>query len=376
MRIFSKKEANYYHLNKYYILNIRTIVKFNLSINFNRHSQKFMIRIGVKMILLLSFIFLHILRSDCQELIAHRGYSAQYPENTLVAIDASMKLGIKIIEVDIRSTKDGILVLHHNETIDKTSTHSGMLRDYYFSELGNINFNYQKKFGDKFSFIGIPTLEEAYDLVGNNYQLLLDIKENISINKIALITDKFGIYSPNLNFLVDNTVELNNIKKVFDDSKIYYLIKHTEISDSSLTFLKHAGVRGLALDNRYPSLKFRNTLKNFGFEVIVWNMHGLKNINSVMAEIEPNYVIVDELNHSTIESAIGKLVLSDNRILFINPKNEKIEVISFCRIDGVEYLIEMDKNGAWNLPENLSHGIHIFKVVTNENTYNLKFVND
>jgi len=58
-------------------------------------------------------------------LIAHRGFSGRYPENTLRSFREALKLPVDGIELDIRRTRDGVLVVIHDETVDRTTFGSG-----------------------------------------------------------------------------------------------------------------------------------------------------------------------------------------------------------------------------------------------------------
>ena len=74
------------------------------------------------------------------KLFAHRGYSAQYPENTMEAFVQAYQKGFDGVETDVHMTKDGQLVLIHDETIDRTSGGKGYIQDYTYDELKNFHF--------------------------------------------------------------------------------------------------------------------------------------------------------------------------------------------------------------------------------------------
>lgn len=75
--------------------------------------------------------------------IAHRGASGLYPENTLLAMEKAAALGADMIEFDLRLTKDGIPVLLHDPTIDRTSDGQGKPDDYTLDELRKFNFSFR-----------------------------------------------------------------------------------------------------------------------------------------------------------------------------------------------------------------------------------------
>ena len=75
------------------------------------------------------------------EIWAHRGASDYMPENTLKSFEEAVKRGADGVELDIQYTKDGKIVVCHDETIDRTSNGTGWLKDYTFDELRKLNFN-------------------------------------------------------------------------------------------------------------------------------------------------------------------------------------------------------------------------------------------
>lgn len=91
--------------------------------------------------------------------IAHRGASGLYPENTIPAMEKAVKLGADMIEFDLRLTKDGIPVVLHDPTIDRTSNGKGVPADYTFEELRKFNFSYRGGV-PVYSELAIPAFEE------------------------------------------------------------------------------------------------------------------------------------------------------------------------------------------------------------------------
>ena len=81
----------------------------------------------------------------------HRGTSGYAPENTMAAFEKAVELGADGIELDVQLTKDGELVVIHDETIDRVSDGSGWVKDYTYAKLIKHNFNRTQ----------IPTLEET-----------------------------------------------------------------------------------------------------------------------------------------------------------------------------------------------------------------------
>ncbi|MGI5857170.1 MAG: glycerophosphodiester phosphodiesterase family protein [Candidatus Merdivicinus sp.] len=100
-----------------------------------------------------------ILKDRSRILVAgHRGMKALYPENTQISFEKALLLPVDMIETDLRLTKDGEVVLIHDETVDRTTNGSGLVRDYTLSELKKLDAGIP--FSPEFSGQQIPTLRE------------------------------------------------------------------------------------------------------------------------------------------------------------------------------------------------------------------------
>lgn len=73
-------------------------------------------------------------------IIAHGGAKDLFPENTMVAFDGSMAIGVDMLEIDVCLTADDVLITHHNLTIDATTDGTGPVHSYTFEELEAFNF--------------------------------------------------------------------------------------------------------------------------------------------------------------------------------------------------------------------------------------------
>jgi glycerophosphoryl diester phosphodiesterase len=102
---------------------------------------------------------------------AHRGASAYYPENTMLSFEKAIEMGCTGIETDVQLTKDGVLVLIHDELVDRTTNGEGFVKDYPYNELNKLDAGCWKS--KEFTGLKIPTVEEL---------LLLTKDKNIIIN--------------------------------------------------------------------------------------------------------------------------------------------------------------------------------------------------
>lgn len=117
---------------------------------------------------------------------AHRGFSGKYPENTMLAFKKAIEAGADGIELDVQLTKDGEIVIIHDETIDRTTDGKGLVADYSYEELCSFDasFIYHGQMG----FNKIPTLREYLELVKDkniitNIELKTGILEYLGIEE-------------------------------------------------------------------------------------------------------------------------------------------------------------------------------------------------
>jgi len=84
-------------------------------------------------------------------LIAHRGYSGRYPENTLLAYQAAYQHGARFMELDLQLSSDAVPILHHDVSLNRMSGHDLDIRNIKAKELKKYNAAYPSRFGDQFS---------------------------------------------------------------------------------------------------------------------------------------------------------------------------------------------------------------------------------
>ncbi|MGB3465593.1 MAG: glycerophosphodiester phosphodiesterase family protein [Cyclobacteriaceae bacterium] len=114
------------------------------------------------------------LKGKTFKVIAHRGASGYAPENTLSAIEKALELGVDMIDVDVRMTKDERIVLMHDATVDRTTDGTGLVKEMTFDEIRNLDAGI--KFDSKFTAEKVPTLREVLDLVDGRAVVLIEIK--------------------------------------------------------------------------------------------------------------------------------------------------------------------------------------------------------
>ena len=113
------------------------------------------------------------------QLIAHRGNSSPSPENTRLAIEQAISLGVDMVEVDVRLSRDGVPVLIHNKTLRQTTNGSGRVAKHTLAELKLLDAGSWK--GPQFAGEPLLTLYESLELARHRVGLNLDLKTHSAI---------------------------------------------------------------------------------------------------------------------------------------------------------------------------------------------------
>lgn len=100
--------------------------------------------------------------------IAHRGGAGLRPENTMPAFGHAVAMGVDVLEMDVHSTRDSVLVLMHDQTVDRTTDGTGPIKSLSFEELRKLDAAYRWSIDGNQTFpfrgqgITVPTLEEVF----------------------------------------------------------------------------------------------------------------------------------------------------------------------------------------------------------------------
>lgn len=130
--------------------------------------------------ILVIWLLLHVvLRSEQVRpptYIAHRGGADLAPENTLAAIQRAIELNAPYAEIDIRRTSDDVLVLMHNPTVDATTNGTGLVSDFTWDELRQLDAG--SSFSADFAGEPIPRLDTVIEhIMTSNTQLVIEVKD-------------------------------------------------------------------------------------------------------------------------------------------------------------------------------------------------------
>lgn len=174
-------------------------------------------------------------------LIAHRGFSAKYPENTLVAFEQALVHHCDMIELDIHLSKDGQLIVHHDFNLGRTSSGNGLIFDQTAHDLQK--WDAGSWFNSKFKGEKIPLLRDVFALVKNQCLINVEIKHETLINRKACDQMAEGLLKlVEESHLMDTVVVSSFAWPMLE-------ILRAKNSEIQLGLLNHELEKGLRLEN-------------------------------------------------------------------------------------------------------------------------------
>jgi glycerophosphoryl diester phosphodiesterase len=102
------------------------------------------------------------------ELIAHRGNSAEYPENTLPALRSALELGVRFLQFDVQLSADRQPLLLNDSSLKRTAGVDRNALEMTARELAEVAVNEEERFGRRYTDVGIPTLAQAVSLLATH----------------------------------------------------------------------------------------------------------------------------------------------------------------------------------------------------------------
>jgi glycerophosphoryl diester phosphodiesterase len=116
-------------------------------------------------------------------LCAHRGVMDTHPENTIPSLQEAIRLGAQMIEFDVQLTKDSVLVLMHDKSVDRTTTGNGKVADLTLAQIKQLDAGIKK--GARFRGTQVPTFLEVLSMMPRNVWLNCHLKGDAALGAAA-----------------------------------------------------------------------------------------------------------------------------------------------------------------------------------------------
>jgi len=207
--------------------------------------------------------------------IGHRGAKGHLPENTLASFEKAIALGVDMIELDVWLSSDKIPMVIHDETIDRTTSKTGLVTDYSAKEL---------------QALGIPALIDVFELVDNCCEINVEIKTILATQAVLDLIAKSNFDQTKI---LISSFDWNALQEVrFHDEDIRIGVLTETDLDLAMAFAKF--IKAEAIHPYYHLLTAENVekIKEKGFKVFPWTINEPEDITFVKS-LEVDGIITD-----------------------------------------------------------------------------------
>ncbi|MFA1821621.1 glycerophosphoryl diester phosphodiesterase membrane domain-containing protein [Virgibacillus oceani] len=209
---------------------------------------------------------------------SHRGDLMHAPENSMSSIRSALDKGVNAIEIDIMMTKDGVIVLNHDDDLQRTAGVHASIKDMTYEEVAEIDIGIL--YDESFTGERIPTMEQVLEKVTENDTLLiLDLK---SYNRKDEFTDE----------IVRLLEKYDAVDQTYVQSFNYDLLqevraKNEEIKIGQVLFLAMGNLSNLDIDfytirQNMLTSRFIENAHQLNREVWVWTVNSERNVHEVL----------------------------------------------------------------------------------------------
>jgi len=207
-------------------------------------------------------------------ILGHRGWSANYPENTRLALIQALQLGVDGTEYDVQLSADGIPVILHDPTVDRSTDGTGRVSDLTFEQLKALNAAAEKP---DCGLQAIPSLSEVLD-------------DGFAISPQGFYNIELKVYNPDWKSLVDRVVSLTSqhplrdriLFSSFDHESLSYLKTNNPTAEVGLLYenapnepwimAKFYNAYSVNLNYRFATDEVVSKCHAHGVKVAVWTV--------------------------------------------------------------------------------------------------------
>ncbi|MDP7113834.1 MAG: glycerophosphodiester phosphodiesterase family protein [Myxococcota bacterium] len=201
-------------------------------------------------------------------LVAHRGVSARFPENTLAAFHAAVADGARMLELDVGLSADGVPVVLHDETLDRTTDGRGPLSAMALAQVAELDAG--SWFGPAFAGEPVPTLARVLDEFGGRIAINVEIKPEAVRSDPAEGIEEQVVALVRARALEDQVVvssfeptAVGRVKRLFPGLPAA-LLYHHELPHDAVALLALCEADGLHVNKRHVTAELVETLHAAG----------------------------------------------------------------------------------------------------------------
>ena len=198
--------------------------------------------------------------------IAHRGASGYAPENTLLSFQKALDMGVDALELDVHLSADGVLVVIHDQTLERTTNGKGLVADFTIFELKKLQIeNHQS----------IPALSEVLDLVNKKCLVHIELKgENTAIEVLKLIEKYIETQNWRYDLFSVSSFDWQLLEEIATlNPKINCGVLTETTIDEALIFAKKIKAKSIHPDFKLLTVENTKQIKQAGFKVFAWTVN-------------------------------------------------------------------------------------------------------
>ena len=223
-------------------------------------------------------ISLHADHMNRVTITAHRGSSHKAPENTLAAFEKAIEDGADVVELDVRQTSDGEIVVMHDENIKRVCGVSKKIGNLTYEEL--LEYNVDAGQGDKYPEEKIPTLRQAIELIDGRADMNIEIKtaktDKDLPEKVAEIVKEYDLYDRCV--VTSQTYDaIRTVKKTDENIETVYVMS---IAMGDFHNLKYADA--FSIKYTYITNEVVTNIHSKGKKVYAWTIDDDKTLEKMM----------------------------------------------------------------------------------------------
>lgn len=231
-------------------------------------------------------------------IIAHRGYRAKYPENTLAAFEAAIHAGADMIELDVLLTKDRKVVVIHDESLDRTTNAQGLVSEYTLSEIKALDAG--SWFDARFKGERLPALEEVLEMVDRRIPINIEIKRSAyepddppdAIEKqiVDLVARKDAVENVLISSFEWQVLERLSAMR---EAPAMAILSGGSVENNPLEACRNLGAYSWHPRSRFLEKEHVREMHQAGVLVFPWNVDTLEDVER-MLEMDVDGLIVDD----------------------------------------------------------------------------------
>lgn len=209
-------------------------------------------------------------------IFAHRGASGQFPENTMLAFEEALRSGVDGIELDVQLTKDGEVVIIHDEKVDRTTNGQGFVKDFTLAELEELDAG--SWFSSKFAEQRLMTLDTVLAWMqeeGNHLRLNIELK-NDQIQYIGLEEKVLSLvedYNLQERIIISsfNPFSLQRVRMQNEEIEIGYLV--FGMPENALWIAREIGANAIHCEAPYALSAYGEAAKRAGYPLRIYTVN-------------------------------------------------------------------------------------------------------